>query len=307
MKIVTLGGGGSHPKIINYLKKYPVEITAVFSVADDGGSTGILRKELGVMPAGDLRRGLIGLATQAPALQTAMAYRFTQGSLKGHNLGNLILAGLEKETGSFSKAVTQLEKILGCKGHCLPVALKPVELFAQLADGTTISGETNIDVPKHNANKKITKVWLKPKVQANPAVLRAIKQADLIIYCLGDLYSSLLPIIMIKGVSEALQNTKAKKLYTCNLATKHGETNNYSAQDFVSEIEKYSGTKIDYLIYNNKPIKPALGRSLVKIDQTALASTGITCLGEDLARPDHLKIDEQKLSKVIYKLCQRLS
>ncbi len=307
MKIVTFGGGSSQPELIKHLKDYDnLEITAVFSVADSGGSTGVLRDELGVLPPGDLRRGLIALATENLDLAKAMAYRHQEGFLSGHNFGNLLISTLEKSTGDFNQGVKVLEQVLKTKGRCLPVSLQATNLKAELEDGQIIEGETNIDIPKHDSSLKITKLWLEPEVQANPEVITAIKEADLIIYCPGDLYTSLLPNLLVTGVSEALQESKAKKLYTSNLTTKPGETQNFTLSDYITEIEKYTACKVDYVTANILKLQAAKGYQLVETSLDDFKNHSLEVIKGEFAAEDCLCMSEEKLSKAIYDLCQNL-
>lgn len=308
MKVVTFGGGSSQPELIKHLKEFDLEITAVFSTADSGGSTGVLRDELGVMPPGDLRRGLISLATENLELAQAMAYRFQEGSLSGQNFGNILLATLEKSTGDFSQGVKALENVLKTKGHCLPSSLEATQLYAELENGEVIKGETNIDIPKHDGELTIDKVWLDPKVKANPEVIKAIQEAELIIYCLGDLYTSLLPNLLAQGVSEALQESKAPKIYTSNLTTKKGETHNFSILDFVKVVEKYSASKIDYVTVNNKALTPPDDFQLVSYDAAKTKAHGVKVVEADLAHENGYMIDEEKLAKTIWQeICPQFS
>jgi len=256
-RIVVIGGGTGVFNVLTGLKNYPYHLSAIVSIADDGGSSGILREEFGILPPGDLRRALVALSSSSSILAQLFNYRFENGtSLKGHSFGNLFITALERITGDFNQAIKEAGKILAIKGEVIPVSLENTRLIAQLENNEYIVGETNIDVPKHNPNLSIKKIFLSPSVRANPEALKAIKLADLIIIGPGDLYTSILPNFLVQGIKEAVKKSKAKKVYFSNLMTKFGETNNFTAKDFYAIIEKYLGKGIiDYFIVNSKKPK----------------------------------------------------
>ncbi len=261
-KVVVIGGGTGIFSILTGLKKYPLHLTAVVSMADDGGSTGILREEFGILPPGDIRRALVALSEEEQPLARLLNYRFPQGSLKGHNLGNLLLTALTDLEGSFEKAVQRAEKILSVKGEVLPVTLDKARLKAELENGQIIVGETNIDVPKHNGELKIKRIWLEPTCSVNPSVLKAIAQSDLIVIGPGDLYTSIIPNLIVRGLPQAIKKSQAKKIYVGNIMTKFGETNNFQGQDFVNVIEHYLGKGVlDFVFFNNhRPTAERIGK-----------------------------------------------
>jgi uncharacterized cofD-like protein len=252
-KIVCLGGGNAMPKaILKGIKKYPVEISAICAMLDTGGSSGRLKKDYKITSPGDIRRSLIALANTSPVIEHLFNYRFQGGDLKGHNFANLLITALELNTNNYDRVIKELKKILQIRHQVLPVTLSKSNLYAILENGKIISGEKNIDNPRHDGNLKIKKVYLKPKAKAYPKTIKAIKKADLIIIGPGDLYSSLAQILLTEGISESIKKSKAKKIYVCNLMQKYGETNEFSVSDFTEEIEKYLDSKLDYVIYNNK-------------------------------------------------------
>lgn len=252
-KIVVIGGGTGTFAVLSGLKNFPVYLSAIVSMADDGGSTGILRDQYGVLPPGDVRRALIALSSSDRTLRKLFMYRFQNGDLGGHSFGNIFLATLEKITGNFSSAVEEASRMLNTKGSILPVTLDDIRLFARLSDGTIIKGESNIDIPKTNLRAKIKKIWLKPRARINLHARDSIMSADLIVIGPGDLYTSLIPNLLVRGVPEAIRKSKAKKVFIVNLMTKFGETHGFGAQDFVSEIEKYLGKGVlDFALFNNK-------------------------------------------------------
>lgn len=250
-KIVCLGGGNAMPKtVLTGLKKYPVKISVICAMLDSGGSAGRLRKDYKIVSPGDIRRAFIALANTSPIIEDLFNYRFQAGELKGHNFANLLITALEFSAGDYEKTIKEVSKLLNIKHQVLPVTLDKANLHAILENGQIIRGETNIDIPKHNGNLKIKKVFLKPKARVYPKALEVINNADLITIGPGDLYSSLAQILLTEGISEAIRKSKAKKVYICNLMTKYGETNNFTVLDFATEIEKFLGGNLDYVIYN---------------------------------------------------------
>lgn len=253
-RIVTIGGGtGSYVALMG-LKKYDVRLTAVVAMTDSGGSSGKLRDELGVLPPGDIRQCLIALAASPKLLRDMFNYRFTEGGLTGHNFGNIFLSVLEKNTGSMKKAISEVGKILRIKGNVAPVTFSKSDLCVDLEDGKTIIGETHIDeVEKAEKRAKIVNAYLKPEAILNDDAKKALDEADYILIGPGDLYTSVLPNILVNGVPQAIKNSKAKKVFVMNLMTKYGQTTDYSAKDHLRDIEKYLGSGIiDYVVLNTK-------------------------------------------------------
>lgn len=239
--------------VLSALKEYSLDLTAVVSMADDGGSTGILRDQYGVLPPGDVRRALVALSTESETLRELFNYRFENGGLAGHSFGNIFLSALAKIKGDFASAVLEASRVLNVRGQVLPVTLDNVRLNAVLKGGEIIKGEANIDIPKTKIRAKIEKVWLSPEAKINTGAKEAILEADMIIIGPGDLYTSLIPNLLVKGVPEAIKRSKAKKVYVCNLMTKFGETHGFKAEDFVGEMEKYLGKNVlDYAVFNSR-------------------------------------------------------
>jgi len=260
-RIVVIGGGTGVFTILTGLKKYFANLTAIVTMADDGGSTGILREDFGILPPGDIRRALVALAeTDNKNLSELFNYRFREGKgLSGHSFGNLMITALERITGSFEKAVSEASKILSVQGRVVPITLRSIRLWAELANGEVIKGETNIDIPDHDGRLRIKEVWLSPRAPINPAARRAIARAHVIIVGPGDLYTSLIPNVLVKGMKIALSRTRAKVIYLVNLMTKYGETNGFRASDFLREMERYVGKGvIDYVLAPSK--RPAAAR-----------------------------------------------
>lgn len=299
-RLVTIGGGTGQALLLRYLKKYPVAITAIVSMVDNGGSTGVLRRHLGVMPPGDVRRCIVALAPDDVVWHDVLNHRFGDG----HTIGNLILAGLELKHQSVERAIEQLSRWLKITGRVLPVTNLPTTLYAKLFNGKTVIGETNIDIPKQKRRSPIHHIYLKPAVPALPSVIKAIRQADYIIFTIGDLYTSLLPNVLVAGVAQALQQTKARLVYACNRTTKDGETNQYTAADYVNTLTHYIGRSIDDIIVDKTILNDQAIDHLVHYNKTGLEQAGVTVHEADLRAKDHRKIDGKKLAAVIAKLCR---
>lgn len=313
-RIVCLGGGNAMPKaVLQGLKKYPVKLSVICAMLDSGGSAGRLRKEFKIISPGDIRRALIALADTSPVIEDLFNYRFQTGEFKGHNFANLFITALELTTKNYQRTIQEISKFLKIKHQVLPVTLENAELWAVLENGKIISGERNIDNPKHNGNLKIKRVFLKPKAKAYPKAIKAIKEANLIIIGPGDLYSSLSQILLTEGISQAIKKSKARKVYICNLMNKHGETNNFSVLDFVKEIEKYLSGGLDCVIYNTK--KPTMKR-LEKYKKEHPELLNLVSFDKDLASQKKFIGDNfifssgaivhnpEKLAKTILKLCR---
>ena len=255
-KIVCLGGGNAMPKtVLRGLKEYRVKLATVCSMADNGGSTGQLREDFSVLPAGDIRRHLLELSHAPLWKKELFNFRIGReifsGGHKGHSFGTVFISGLERSLKDFNKALKYISEFLEVKGDVLPVTLDKIDICAVLENEEIISGETNIDIPKHNPKLKIKEAYLKPKAKANPAALKAIKSADLLVIGPGDLYSSIIPCLLPRGISKAFQQTEAKKVFICPAMTKSGETNNFSVLDFTETVERYLGCDLDLVIYNS--------------------------------------------------------
>lgn len=251
-KIVVIGGGTGSFTLLSELKNRTPEITALVNMADDGGSTGVLRDELGVLPPGDVRQCLVALA-ESPKTRELFNYRFDAGSLSGHSFGNLFLTALEKLNGSFAEAVETASEVLDIIGQVVPVTLDNVRLKMSWPDKQIVlDGERVIDVEHFKYDPRQAKLSLVPMAQANPVALEAIQKADMVVLAPGDLYTSLGPALLADGICEALMNTKATVVYVCNLVTKHGQTDGFGVADHASELERIIGAHfIDILLYNN--------------------------------------------------------
>ncbi|MFH1500360.1 MAG: gluconeogenesis factor YvcK family protein [archaeon] len=253
-KINLIGGGTGIYTLLTGLKHFNCELTSIVSMMDSGGSTGKLRDEFGILPVGDVRRSLLALSENREIMRKLFDYRFQNGGgLKDHSLGNLILTALSKISGSDVQAIEDACEILNIKGRILPITIDNSHLCAELETGQIIKGETHIDIPKHDSNLKIKKLFLEPSALAYSKAVEALKESDFIIIGPGDLYTSVIANLVVDKIPEAIKSSKAKKVYVCNLMTKQGETNNFSITDHLSEIIKYLGEDtIDYVIYNSQ-------------------------------------------------------
>lgn len=300
-KVVVLGGGTGLSVLLRGLKLFPVDITAVVTVADDGASSGILRKEFNIPAVGDLRNVLVSLSNVEPLVEQLLQYRFqTSSDLNNHAMGNLMLTALYNITGDLTDSLEALSKILNLKGKVLPFTEDKAILVAHTKDKQIIEGESNIT----KAGKKIDYVEYKKDVKVTKEVLKSLEEADLIILGIGSLYTSIIPNLLSKDMKKALTKSKAKKMYVCNIMTEHGETDNFNVSDCVKQLNKYVGKNfIDVVIANNKPIEKEIQELYLKenatpipIDEEKLKKMNVELVKEDLAviknnqvRHDHLK------------------
>lgn len=252
-KVVVLGGGTGLSTLLRGLKNFPLDITAVVSVSDDGKSTGRLRKEFNIPAVGDIRRVLISLAEIEPLVEKVLNYRFTTNSeLNGHTVGNLLLTAITNISGNMSDGIEAIGSVLNLKGKVLPLTEDNVILMGKMEDGSIIEGEHNIT----EVGKKIIDVFYKETPIICESVIKAIKEADLIIFSMGSLYTSIMPNLISKDMLEAIDNSKAKLMYTCNMMTQPGETENYTIVDHINVLNNHLGTrKINVVIANNGEIE----------------------------------------------------
>jgi uncharacterized cofD-like protein len=259
-KIVCIGGGTGTFVALRGLKHYPYSLSAIVAMSDSGGSNRRLRDEFGLLPTSDLRQCLVALADEnggVGLLRELFMYRFEKGKgIAGMTFGNLFMAALTDILGSQQEAIRQTGKVLRIKGAVIPVTLTDTNLYATYEDGHTVGEEHFIDEPEHDGKLKIVKAYLKPKAVANKEAIDAIMAADLVVIGPGDLYTSIIPNLLVPGIGEALKKTKAKVVYVLNLMTKFGQTYNFTAMDHVSTLEKYVGKVIDHVLVNNTKLPP---------------------------------------------------
>ncbi|UCE51799.1 MAG: YvcK family protein [Desulfobacterales bacterium] len=280
-KILTFGGGSGQYALLSGLRDLrDINITSVVSMTDNGGSTGKLRDEHGILPPGDVLKCIIALSPFHEAANQILLKRLNgDWRLKGHNAGNMLLTMFSQYTGSFPAAIKTLSEILEVKGRVLPITTDKATLVAELADGTRIYGESAIDIPQSPLRQKIKNLFLVPhyknSISAYPTVIEEINKSDYILIGPGDLYTSIIAILIVPGIKEEIQKTSAKIFYILNIMTKFGETDNFRGYDFVQEIENYLGRQVDGIICNvRKPNNHLLNKYLneksefVELDKT---------------------------------------
>lgn len=310
-KIVTIGGGTGLSTMLRGLKVYSSNITAIVTVADDGGGSGLLRQDLGMLPPGDIRNCILALADTEPLMEELMQYRFTEGRLKGQSFGNLFLAAMDGISNSFEEAVKKMSGVLAVTGKVLPVTLENTTLCAELTDGTIIKGESKIT--ETAAGKEIERVFLEPdRVPALNEALEAIKEADVIILGPGSLYTSIVPNFLVDGIANAVEKSKAIKIYVCNIMTQPGETEGYTVSKHIKAIFKHGKQGIiDYCIVNNGYIPEEIlqnyikdGADAVKIDSNEVHRLGVRIIEENLLtiNKNYVRHDANKLAETIINL-----
>ncbi|SFD44400.1 conserved hypothetical protein, cofD-related [Bacillus sp. OV194] len=307
-KIVVLGGGTGLSVLLRGLKSFPVDITAIVTVADDGGSSGRLRKDYDMPPPGDVRNVLAALSEVEPLVERLFQHRFTTGDgITGHSLGNLLLAAMHDITGDFVMGIRELSKVLNVRGQVLPAANKSVILNAEYEDGSFITGESKIPL----RNKRIKRVFLTPDhIEPLEASVNAINEADLIVVGPGSLYTSILPNLLVGGIRDAVLKSTVPRVYVCNAMTQKGETNHFSASDHVQALIDHVGDKIvDVVIVNNEIIPEEFlelyreeGAEQVTCDMDRLKSFGFKIISDNiiqygtLVRHDAKRVSELLLS-----------
>jgi uncharacterized cofD-like protein len=298
-RIVTIGGGTGLSSLLRGLKTYTSNLSAIVTVADDGGSSGRLRDEYRILPPGDFRQCLIALADAEPLMKQLFDHRFTEGSLNGHSFGNLFIMAMADVTGNFEHALRESGKVLAVKGTILPSTLQDVTLVASI-NGATVEGESKI--PKQNA--PIHHVFLKPDgPQVNPEAAQAILNAELIIVGPGSLYTSILPNLLVEGMVEAIKASPALKVYVCNLAAQRGETEGYGVDDYLRVIHEHSGANLfDFVLVNsNLAHAPTGGQSQVIFKPTDMTRhPDVRFIAADVVNvrlPSHH--DPEKLARTI--------
>lgn len=317
-EIVIIGGGTGTYVTLFGLKKYPVNLSAIITMTDSGGSTGKLRDQYGVLPPGDVRQALVALSDSEQVWRELFLYRFANGDFEGHNFGNLFLSVLEKLTGNFEKSISLAQTILKTKGQVIPVTLEEAHINAQLIDGSILKTEALID--QKVKRLPIKKLFLNKPTQVNPKALDVLKKADLIIVSPGDLYTSILPVFMFKEIVQSYKESSAKKVLVLNLMNKLGQTDNFQASDFLKVYTQNLGQNcFDYIVSNKKAINPEIlahytksGESQVKNDLRSLTNLKVleTDLisqapiqkqpGDKLSR-SLLRHDSEKLARFIYR------
>ncbi|MGM9928690.1 MAG: uridine diphosphate-N-acetylglucosamine-binding protein YvcK [Bacillus sp. (in: firmicutes)] len=309
-RIVLIGGGTGLPVLLRGLKRYPVDITAIVTVADDGGSSGRLRDDMQIPPPGDVRNVLAALSDVEPLVEQMFQHRFGQSNeLAGHSLGNLILAAMTSITGDFVHAIREMSRVLNVRGKVLPAANQSVVLHAEMEDGSVISGESKIPY----SGKKIKNVFLTPgDVKPLSETIGAIRQADLIVIGPGSLYTSILPNLLVPELGREVCNARAKKVYICNLMTQAGETLHYTASDHVRAVHEHlGGACIDTILVNNEEVpsqiklryKEELAQP-VHFDIANLLDFGLEVVQEQIMtfEDKYIRHDTKKVANILYQM-----
>lgn len=251
-RIVIFGGGTGLSVVLRGLKQISTNITAVVTVADDGGGSGVLREDLGMLPPGDIRNCIIALANTEPIMEKLLQYRFEEGQLKGQSFGNLFIAAMNGVFGNFEMAIKEMSNILAVTGKVLPMTLEDVSLFAKLQNQSVIKGESNIPKKVQEIGSPIEQIFIKPLAKPLEETLTAINEADIIILGPGSLYTSVIPNLLVKGVAQQIYKAHALKVYIPNIMTQPGETDNYDVINHIQAILKHTKQDIvDCVIVNN--------------------------------------------------------
>ncbi len=310
-RVVAIGGGTGLSTMLKGLKLHTHNITAVVTVADDGGSSGILRSDLGMVAPGDVRNCVSALAEVDPVMGELLNFRFKDGSLKGHSLGNLFLAALNETSSSFDEAVKKFSRLAGVVGTVYPVTNEAVTLSALLEDGQIINGESNIG-HKDGERSGIKRIMVNPeRPKPVDGVIRAIEKADIIVLGPGSLYTSIMPNLLVDGVVDAIRQSKAVKIYVCNIMSQCGETDDYTVSDHLTAIERHSYEGIaDVVIANNAPIPEGLRKKYaeeqsfeVQVDEEKVLEKAKLVQGSLwLVRNDTIRHNFSRLARTIMRL-----
>ena len=311
-KVVVIGGGTGLSTMLRGLKKYTSHITAIVTVGDDGGGSGKIREDLGMLPPGDIRNCILALADTEPLMEDLLQYRFTEGSLKGQCFGNLFLAAMAGISENFEDAVQKMSSVLAVKGKVLPVTLDDMKLIAELENGEIIEGESKIPSEVIVRNTRIKKIAIKP-IDAKPLeeAIKAINNADVIIMGPGSLYTSIIPNLLVKGIPEAICKSPAKKVYISNVMTQPGETDGFKVSNHLKVLMDYGvAENIDYVIANNGIIPPDIkekyakeNAELVVLDYENISNLNVNVIEADLIKitKRYVKHNAEKLAELIIK------
>jgi uncharacterized cofD-like protein len=309
-KIVVIGGGTGLSTMLRGLKKYTNNITAIVTVADDGGGSGVLREDLGILPPGDIRNCILALADTEPLLEELLQYRFKDGRLKDQSFGNLFLAAMDGISNNFEEAVQKMSSVLAVTGRVIPVTLDNMILKAKLKNGKVICGESNIPKAVIENNSTIDEVFIEPKdAKAIKEALIAISTADAVILGPGSLYTSIIPNLLVKEIRDSIQKTKALRIYVSNIMTQPGESDNYGVKDHIKAINKHTNFKtIDCVLVNIGKISSDLenlylkdNSIMVNINEKEVTKLGIKVIKSDFVKvvKGHVRHDEDKLAAIL--------
>lgn len=314
-KVVAIGGGHGLSNMLRGLKGRVDDLTAIVTVADDGGGSGMLRQDLGMLPPGDIRNCMQSLANVEPVMSQLLAYRFTEGSLAGQSFGNLLLAALNGISDSFDQAVARMSQVLAISGRVLPVTNANVDLEAVFENGTRVVGESKIFRFKKEQDCRVARVGLIPEhPPALPETLAAIESAELVLLGPGSLYTSIIPNLLVEGVAEAISQSDALKIYVCNIMTQDGETEEMTAADHVEALMEHGLRNLDVCLCNNATVPPDLleryreedARPIV-IDHSRLDKLGVEVVERPLTTPigaQYARHDPEALARAVLELYQ---
>ncbi len=297
-RIVAIGGGTGLSVLLRGLKQHTRRITAVIGVADDGGSSGRLRREMGIIPPGDFRNCIVALSDEDSLLKELFQYRFPEGSeLQGHSFGNLFIAAMTDVTNSFEDALTESSRILSVTGRVVPATIENINLSVELADGQFIKGESNVK----ESSSEIKELFIDPPdAEASPTAIKAISNADLIVIGPGSLYTSILPVLMVRGIVDAIAESKGLKYYICNVATEIGETQHFNVVRHIEVLERYLGSEILDMIIANDNITDIGEQFRGEAVDPSTGSTKHIIATSDLLDEEHkVRHDSGKLAKFI--------
>jgi len=316
-KVTVIGGGTGTFVVLSGLKKYDLDLAAIVTMMDSGGSTGRLRDQLGVLPPGDLRQCMVALSDETDLWRKLFLYRFEQGDLKGHNFGNIFLSALEKVCDDYDTVLETASSILGIKGSVMPVTFEKAQLCVEYENGKILKGESTIDEGNPETSR-IKRAFIEPDVKVNPAVVARIRESDYIIFGPGDLYTSIVPVLLVDQLKQEIAQSQAKIIYNLNLMTKSGQTSQYTAHDFVSDLEKYIGRTPDYVIshkdsipesilewyasYDEAPVPNNLHEKGFKgsiLEEDIISRTHIAKSSSDELTRSILRHDSDKLAQII--------
>jgi uncharacterized cofD-like protein len=283
LRVTVIGGGTGSYHVLAGLRPHDrLDLRSIVTMSDSGGDSGRLRDEFGVLPPGDVRRCLLALSEDSTLLRELFAFRFDQDPLHNRQLGNLLFLALTRILGTEREAINAIHRLLKIRGRVLPVSWDDVHLHAELGDGRIVAGEKNIDAPRHDPAIPIRRVFLAPEASANPEAVDAIEASDFLLLAPGDLYTSTIPNLLVRGVPEALRSARGKLVYVVNLMTKRGETDGYPASRHVAEIVRYAGRLPDAVIAHRGSLPEELARRYlaeearpVEIDEPALRALGV--------------------------------
>lgn len=305
-KVVVIGGGSGLATLLRGLRDYPIDITAIVTMTDDGASSGRLRNDFNLLPPGDIRKCIAALSENETALTDLFQYRFKGGlGLGGHSLGNLLITAMRDLTGNFELAIEEISKLLNIKGTVLPATLEDIDLVARFDDGKEVIGESKIT--RYGYKHRITGIKLNKNAKTNPKVLESISVADLIIIGPGSLYTSIIPNFLQKKMGQTVEDSLAFKLYICNVSTERGETTGFSVADHLKELIKY-GAKVDAILANNGIFPRGIGDEFVAPVEMDLENIGdhVVIVSDIVNESSPLYHDSNKLGSLIWKVITNL-